>query len=257
MVILLALLTSSFPSFAINCRDFQPEIPLDEVIRLSANVGKVLEEEDKLLGCTWEQQIKYYGAIKRNAERVDQLLKQVEGYDTSKLSKENKSQVRKAKRTLKCIKNRQIDDMAIRCVSEGGECKKTLFDRTLAYVIGYESELLGLIKIKKYPNKEVNICNKEVDDLPEQYVDGMMLHELSHHCKTEDLHYFVEPHNYFQPASYLQGPNWAKNADQYAYWFHHGFCVPGVDCEWIYKKTEKENLNIKIRSPFTTMEHKQ
>jgi hypothetical protein len=56
---------------------------------------------------------------------------------------------------------------------------------------------------------------------------GVLIHEASHKCGTNDLAYFSHddrPHN-------VMFAEWPSIADTYYYWTKYGFCIPEVDCK--------------------------
>jgi hypothetical protein len=65
---------------------------------------------------------------------------------------------------------------------------------------------------------------------PTLFQIGVLLHEATHKCGTNDAHYLlhgeepIAPHN----AWYC---SWANVASTYDYWVIKGFCLPEIDCD--------------------------
>lgn len=227
-----ALLGLFLFSFSLSAADtcLVPDLLKNKDIQeFSRDIGAVAYKNGELNGCSWEKQMKYYGGLKRVADRLDVLIREVEAYDVSKLRAGDRRKVGKVKKTLDCVRDQYLDDMSFRCreVFEGN-CAPG----TRAYVDGEEKTFLGLKMKEVFPNKEINICGEKFEGLDAAYMDALIMHELAHFCGSENENekYFLTPFDYRSPYAQID-ENWHKNGDQFGYWYLFPFCVPGLDCD--------------------------
>lgn len=216
---LLILFIFSYDSaYANSCKylDATDSSGTQEIARLTQAVGAVAYPEEKLFGCTWEQQLRYYQELKRTSSRIEVLIDQINNYDTTNLSKSDQKKVRNVGKNLSCIQRKFLDEMEIHCES----CH-----HANAYVTQIRIPILGTI----HNPARIHVCTPLMKNYQTVAVGGILLHELSHKCGTDDLEYFITPYDFnYVNASSLK--NWDKNADHFEYWYHNSFCIPGLDC---------------------------
>lgn len=76
---------------------------------------------------------------------------------------------------------------------------------------------------KTYPviSNKVYLSDYVFTETQPKYQEGLLLHEATHHCGTNDAAYFdgSKPDN-------VGIIGWQAIADTYTYWVQHGFCIP-------------------------------
>jgi hypothetical protein len=166
---------------------------------------------------------------------IDQLQGQVEKYKTLDLTKKENKFLKQVSNTLSCVKKKITEKLTFKCQ------QNSICDTAVMYV-----QRIILVPSKLQKNT-IHACDSSF------YYDsygmaGVILHEASHLCGTNDIEYLLEHDEYnSEPQlSYdyrikrksdglylgkrLFAVKGAKNADSYRYWYHYGFCLPGRDC---------------------------
>jgi hypothetical protein len=97
----------------------------------------------------------------------------------------------------------------------------------LTYVCGLDlSKKRDLASTLPLIGKKVKLDKRLLAGTIPGDLTGVLLHEASHKCGTNDLTYFSlidRPHS-------VIFSEWPSIADTYHYWARYGFCIPGVDC---------------------------
>lgn len=166
---------------------------------------------------------------------IDRLQTQVSSYKTSELNKKEKRFLKQVSKTLSCVKNKINEKLTFKCQ------QNQICDSVIMYV---RRILLVPHSLQK---NIVNVCDGSFE-YNNYGMAGIILHEASHLCGTDDFEYLLEHEEYKSEPQlsynykikrkddrkYLKQRilpvRGAKNADSYRYWYHYGFCLPGRDC---------------------------
>ena len=174
------------------------------------------------------------------SERTKYLLKQIDWYDLKKLTSTEQRFMRKTKEVMECIDKKLAKKMEFSC--------KPLFSKDCnnkkMYVKTFEP-------IPRISTHRVHVC-RDAFHYTQEELSGIIFHEVSHLCGTQDLEYLVNSDleinevpmlkydlklkrnyetNELGVKKRLLPKLGSKNADSYNYWYRYGFCLPGRNCE--------------------------
>lgn len=166
---------------------------------------------------------------------IDRLQTQVNSYNNTELKKSEMIFLKQVTKTLSCVKKKITQKLTFKCQ------QNKICDRAAMYV---KRILLVPHALQK---NTIHVCDGAFD-YRNYKLAGVILHEASHLCGTNDLEYLLELEEYNSEPQlnynykikrkddgiYLKQRilpvRGAKNADSYRYWYHYGFCLPGRDC---------------------------
>lgn len=170
------------------------------------------------------------------SKSLTRLQSEVENYPTKDLTIKEKKFLKKVSKKLSCVQKKISESLTFKCV-DGKIC---------------ETVTMYVQRILLVPNSlqkdVIHACDGSYFYSGVE-ISGVILHEATHLCGTNDLEYLLdlEEYNSEPQLSYnykikrkddglylkkrILSVNGSQNADSYRYWYHNGFCMPGRDCE--------------------------
>lgn len=178
------------------------------------------DNETKLTfkNCSSEKDEKLELAVKYLLPKIKVQILNLEEYEEKKLTSSEMIFYNQVRKTFECVQKQIEKKLKFECV------ESYLCEAPYNYYM-YTTPTLDQV----FKDKTIRACPKATDDSPE-FLAGVIVHEVSHLCGTEDFEYLKEK---IPKTDYViegSNENGSLNADSYRYWFEHGFCIPDRDC---------------------------
>lgn len=203
------------------------ELVSDQDLKSTSNI--------KYIGCN-ELQIKgLENSILALKYNLSTLQDEVRSYKTKNLTVKEKQFVKNVDKKLECIQRKLEKKLSFKCVDP------TKCGDMIMYVRN------NLLLPRSVQRNQIKSCLNYLY-FTENFTAGIILHEVSHLCGTDDHEYLLDQQENnagpqltydFKLIRKESGVEIKKkiffsqghlNADSYRYWYILGFCVPGRDC---------------------------
>lgn len=193
-------------------------------------------KEIRYSNCKDYQEDKLKDSFKDLKSKLNNLITQADNYPIYELTRREKRFLRKSRDILHCVEKKMNLNIEFKCMSDDEQkCNNARM-----YVVSP----LFLKKILR--KNRIHVCSSAIFNSKEE-IGGLILHEATHLCGTEDLDYLLELATVNQDPLlvYKDKIDYEKvttqkrvfpklgfrNADSYRYWYYEGFCIPGRDCK--------------------------
>ncbi len=189
-------------------------------IKMEATCAESPETKITARNCSTNQISKIDKAVKFLIPELRKRVDEIEKYGDKKLSPTDQIFYNKAKKITKCIHKQVEKKLKFECIDSH------LCHEPYNYYM-YVSPTPDQV----FKDKLIRACPDFAVDRPD-FVAGIILHEVSHLCGSEDLEYLGTRNERMKIKPKLNYPEGSGelNADSFRYWFENGFCIPEKDC---------------------------
>jgi hypothetical protein len=185
-------------------------------ISLTPQCSEISETDIALKNCDQKDSDHLTSASSKISAKLDRLIVQIGKFERKNLKREEVGFVKEVEKTLKCLDKRVSKKVKFECQNS------YLCEEPYNYVM-YVEQIPGQL----FQDNSIKACSN-IFSYDSDKLAGIILHEISHLCGTDDLGYLkdetAKPQmEYEQDGKKISG---AKNADSYRYWLEKGFSLP-------------------------------
>lgn len=189
-------------------------------ITIGASCTESPETKVTVRNCSTEQVDKIDQSLKFLIPELRKKIELLKNYGNQKLTSADGIFYNKVRKTFDCIHKKIEKKMKFECI-DSYLCRDPY--NYYMYVSPTPDQV--------FKDNLIRTCSDFTNDKA-VFIAGIIIHEVSHLCGTEDHEYLgkrnakmtIKP-----KLSYPEGDG-ELNADSFRYWFENGFCIPEKDC---------------------------
>lgn len=186
------------------------------LVSLTPFCSETADNDPALKNCSQKETDHLSLASSKISIKLNNLLSQVDKTDKRTLNRKETEFILETAKTLKCLNKRVSKKIKFECQNS------YLCEEPYNYVM-YVEKIPGQL----FQDNSIKACSG-IFSYDSDKLAGIILHEISHLCGTDDLDYLKTENDKPQMEYELDGKkiSGSKNADSYRYWLEKGFFLP-------------------------------